>query len=133
MLENKSLMSSPQQVEDQIFSISPAELDTYPDGVITLDRAATIIRYNKTEAALARRDGAQTIGRNFFRDVAPCAAVQEFQGRFEAFAAKTDSGVDRFDFTFLFAWGQQDVSIMMVRKAGVDEINVIIARRSKKA
>jgi photoactive yellow protein len=126
------MSSAPQQVEEQIWSLSQNDLDTFPDGVITLDRNAKILRYNKTEASLARRDGAETIGRNFFRDVAPCAAVQEFQGRFEAFAKHADSGVERFDFTFLFAWGQQDVSIMMIRKAGIDEINLIISRRSKK-
>jgi photoactive yellow protein len=125
-------MSTPQAVEDQIFAMPAAELDSYPDGVITLDRNATIVRYNKTEAELARREGAQTLGRNFFRDVAPCTAVQEFQGRFQEFATKTDSGVERFDFVFLFAWGQQDVSIMMIRKAGIDDINLIISRRSKK-
>src|ERR1700761_1173287 len=108
-----------------------AELDAYPNGVITLDRTAKILRYNLAEAQLARRDQATTVGLNFFRDVAPCTAVRDFMGRFEAFAAKTDSGVERFDFTFKFAWGHQAVGITMIRKAGAEEINVVVSVKSK--
>jgi photoactive yellow protein len=123
-------MSSPQ-TDDRIFTMSRSELDAYPDGVITLARDGTIVRYNRAEAQLARRNQDETIGLNFFRDVAPCTAVQEFQGRFDAFAARTDSGAERFDFTFKFAWGRQDVGITMIRKAGVDEINLLVSVRSK--
>jgi photoactive yellow protein len=123
-------MTSPQ-TDDHIFAMSRAELDAYPDGVITLARDGTIVRYNRAEARLARRNQDETIGLNFFRDVAPCTAVQEFQGRFDAFAAGTDSGAERFDFTFRFAWGRQDVGITMIRKAGAAEINLLVSVRSK--
>jgi photoactive yellow protein len=118
-------------IDQRVFIMDRKEIDAYPDGVITLGRDATIKRYNRAEAQLARRSQADTIGLNFFRDVAPCTAVQDFQGRFDAFAAKHDSGVERFDFTFRFAWGQQDVGITMIRKAGVDDINVLVTVRSK--
>ncbi|GAC1423251.1 MAG: hypothetical protein NVS3B16_26640 [Vulcanimicrobiaceae bacterium] len=120
-----------QRTEEQIFDMDRADLDSYPDGVITLDRAGTIKRYNKTEATLARRDANTTLGLNFFTDVAPCTAVQDFKGRFDTFAQSKDAGVERFDFTFRFAWGRQDVGITMIRRAGSDEINVIVGRRSE--
>ncbi|GAC1616733.1 MAG: hypothetical protein NVS4B13_10390 [Candidatus Elarobacter sp.] len=119
------------QSDDRIFTLNRAELDAYPDGVITLARDGKIVRYNRTEAQLSRRNQDDTIGLNFFRDVAPCTAVQDFQGRFDAFAQKTDSGVERFDFTFRFAWGTQAVGITMIRKAGVAEINLLVSVRSK--
>jgi photoactive yellow protein len=125
-------MTSPQS-DEQIFTMSRAALDAYPDGVITLGRDGTIVRYNRAEAQLARRNQDDTIGLNFFRDVAPCTAVQDFKGRFDAFAGRTDSGAERFDFTFLFAWGRQDVGITMIRKAGVPEINLLVSVRSKSA
>ena len=123
-------MSAPL-IDDSIFTMNRSELDAYPDGVITLDRAGTIVRYNRAEAVLARRNQDDTIGLNFFTDVAPCTAVQDFQGRFDAFASQRDSRIERFDFIFKFAWGYQDVGITLIRKAGFDEINVLIARRSK--
>lgn len=124
-------MSASPAVDDRLFAMDRAELDAYPDGVITLARDGTILRYNRAEAQLSRRDQATTLGLNFFRDVAPCTAVQEFQGRFDAFAAKNDSGVERFDFVFRFAWGVQNVSITMIRKAGVPELNLLVTVRSK--
>ena len=116
--------------DDEIFSMDRAELDAYPDGVITLDRSGNIVRYNKTEAEMARRNQADTVGLNFFSDVAPCTAVQEFKGRFDAFAAGTGSGVERFDFVFRFAWGKQDVGITMIRKDWSSDIALLVARRT---
>ena len=118
-------------IDDRIFSMDRAQLDAYPDGVITLDRAGTIVRYNRAEALLARREQAGTIGLNFFTDVAPCTAVQEFEGRFRAFASHDDSKVERFEFIFKFAWGFQDVGITLIRKAGFPEINILVTKRSK--
>jgi photoactive yellow protein len=106
------------------------DIDAYPDGVITLASDGSILRYNKTEASLARRSAEETIGRNFFTDIAPCTAVKDFQGRFNAFVANKSAAVERFDFVFRFAWGRQDVAITMLRKPASDEVTLIVARRS---
>lgn len=124
-------MSSSPITDDAIFGLDRAALDAYPDGVITLDRQGTVKRYNKAEAELARRNQGDTLGLNFFTDVAPCTAVHDFKGRFDAFAAKPGSGVERFDFKFRFAWGHQDVGITMIRKDGADDINILVAKHSK--
>jgi len=123
---------SAEPTDDRIFDMDRKELDAYPDGVITVDRKGIIKRYNKTEATLARREGVETQGLNFFTDVAPCTAVKEFKGRFDTFALGQGSGVERFDFTFRFAWGRQDVGITMIRRSGSDDINMMISRRSEK-
>ena len=115
---------------DDVFDLSREALDALPYGVITLDRRGTILRYNETEARFARRTQESTVGLNFFADVAPCTNVQAFKGRFDAFAAQSGSGVDRFDFSFAFRWGRADVSITMLRKAEHDEINVVVRGRS---
>jgi photoactive yellow protein len=118
-------------LEQNIFAMDRGALDAYPDGVITLAGDGSILRYNKTEASLARRSADETIGRNFFTDIAPCTAVKDFQGRFDAFVADRTKAVDRFDFVFRFAWGRQDVSITMLRKPDSDEVTLIVARRSE--
>ncbi len=119
--------------DQDVFELSREELDGLPYGVITLDRAGTVLRYNQMEAAFARRSQDRTIGLNFFADIAPCTNVQAFKGRFDAFAVGTDSGVDRFDFSFAFRWGRADVSITLLRKAEHDEINVVVRGRSMSA
>lgn len=123
-------MNKSDVLDDTIFDLDRHALDGYPDGVITLAPDGAIVRYNKTEASLARRSADETIGLNFFTDIAPCTAVKDFQGRFDAFVANKAAAVERFDFVFRFAWGRQDVAITMLRKAGNDEVTLIVARRS---
>ena len=113
-------------VEDSIFDLTVEEIERYPVGVITVDRSGVVLRYNHAESALARRSPMDVIGRRFFEDVAPCAAVGEFQGRFDDFARRTDTGAKRFDFTFQFGWGKQDVSITLLRRADFNEILIVI-------
>jgi photoactive yellow protein len=113
-----------------VFELTHAELDELPCGVITLDRRGKILRYNQAEEKIARRSSTATIGLDFFTDVAPCANVQAFRGRFDEFAQARDSGAESFDFSFNFRWGRHDVSITMLRKAAHEEINIIVRGRS---
>jgi len=112
--------------DGEIFELSREALDALPYGVITLDRSGTILRYNLAEKTLAHRRSIRSVGLNFFSDVAPCTNVQAFRGRFDAFAQSHESGSERFTFSFAFRWGHQDVSITMLRKAGFEEINILV-------
>lgn len=119
-----------QQVEDSIFGLTSEEIERYPVGVVTVDRQGIVLRYNRAESVLARRSPIDVVGRHFFIDIAPCAAVREFQGRFEEFARSYEAGAERFDFTFAFGWGKQDVTITLLRRANFDEIMIVIRIRS---
>ena len=66
----------------RIENLPPEELDKLPIGAIQLDREGKILSYNQTEARLAERQRDAVVGRDFFREVAPCTNVQEFAGRF---------------------------------------------------
>lgn len=116
--------------DTSVFELSRAALDELPFGVVTLDRSGTILRFNREQETLARRRSMRTVGLSFFNDVAPCTNVQDFRGRFDAFAQGRDSGVERFSFSFAFRWGRQDVTITMLRKAGHDDINILIRGRA---
>lgn len=63
-------------------ALGERELDALPVGMIQLDTAGNILKFNQTEADLARLDKSRQIGRNFFDHVAPCTKVREFHGRF---------------------------------------------------
>lgn len=113
-----------------VFELTQAELDALPFGVITLDRRGKILRYNRAEEKIAQRSSLTTVGLDFFNDVAPCTNVQAFRGRFDAFAQCDDSGAESFDFSFNFRWGRHDVTIIMLRKAAREEINIMVQGRS---
>ena len=119
------MSSTDQDLIERVSSMSETEIDKLPVGVITLALDGTIQRYNQMEAQLARLDKNAQIGKHFFRDVAPCTANPEFQGRFEALTKKA-AGVENFDYTFKFAWGHQRVRITFVRKA--DIVDVLVTR-----
>ena len=95
---------------------SEEDLDQQPFGIICLDAAGKILRYNLAEARFARLDRASVLGKRFFGQVAPCTATPEFEGRFAGFAAGTAPTL-RFDYLFDFKFGAQRVEIELVRGA----------------
>lgn len=67
---------------ERISDMTEDELDRLPFGAIRLDREGTVVSFNESEAKLTGRRPDDVIGRNFFKDVAPCTDVQEFAGRY---------------------------------------------------
>ncbi len=108
-------------------ALSPAELDALPFGVICLDPAGTVLRYNLAESRLARLDRAQVLGKNFFRRIAPCTATPEFEGRVRAFFSASFP-LDRFPYLFDFKFGAQRVEVELVRAPANDRVFLLINR-----
>ena len=106
----------PDSIVSEVGLLNAEELDTLPFGAIQLDAAGNILAYNKAEERISGRKREDVVGKNFFRDVAPCTRVQRFFGAFQA-------GVDRrelnevFDFTFRFPTGPRDVRIRMIHSS----------------
>jgi photoactive yellow protein len=67
---------------ERIESLSEAELDRLPFGIIHLDGEGNILSLNQREREATGLSAEGVRGRNFFADVAPCTNVQEFAGRF---------------------------------------------------
>lgn len=87
-----------------------AALEILPYGIIILDEAGTVLYYNTREEQIARRDRLDVLGRNFFREIAPCTEVAEFHGRFAEVMSGDDSPVE-FAFRFPFTPHSRDVEI----------------------
>lgn len=108
--------------------LTEAELDTLPMGMIQLDRAGKVLKYNQTEAELARMGKGDTIGKNFFDEVAPCTRVQEFHGRFLKGVENRDLNV-MFDYEFKFRDGRRkDVVITLFYSRNTDTVWVLVQR-----
>lgn len=108
--------------------LSVADIDALPFGFIGLAPDGTIRKYNRYEADLARTDPQSVLGRNFFRDLAPCTQVKEFEGRFRDFAAGAGESTLSFDFVFTFRHGAQKVRIGFVRSPMAEEVIVTVNR-----
>lgn len=104
-------MNTLQELES-IDRMSVGELDALPFGAIRLDKEGKILSYNATESKLTGRDPKRVIGRNFFRDVAPCTNVQAFAGRFREGVAAGDMHVI-FPYRFDFEMAPRDVTVTL--------------------
>jgi photoactive yellow protein len=99
---------------EQIARLTPEEYDALPYGIIELDDQGVVRAYNSTEGRRARRDAADVIGLNFFRDVAPCARVQEYEGQFRQLV-NSEKSFAELSCTYPFQHGAERVHIVMLR------------------
>ncbi len=110
--------------------LSETELDGLPYGVIVLDGRGRIVAYNDTESRMAGLPREAVLGRQFFGEVAPCARVQAFEGRFQdVVQGRSKLGVETFEFIFHFAKGAQRVLIMISRGRTRGTFNISLIRR----
>jgi len=82
-------------------SMTDAEIDALPLGVIQVDGDGIIRKYNLFEAKLAGRRADEVIGHSFFNDIAPCTHLPDFMGRFQQ-GVREGKLDERFLFTFDF-------------------------------
>lgn len=64
-------------------AMTPQERNALPFGAIRLDRCNTVLFYSESEARLSGMGEGGQVGRNFFADIAPCFANDEYLGRIE--------------------------------------------------
>ena len=118
-----------EELRLQIDKLSERELDALPVGMIQLDRDGKILRFNRSEGELARRDPKAQLGKSFFDDVAPCTKVQAFYGKFqEGLAAK--KLYETFVYKFRFPWGDSDVAVTLFYSQATDSVWVLVSRHA---
>ena len=118
-------MDDKLQELERIDRMGVEELDALPFGAIRLDRDGNILSYNMTESRLTGRDPKRVMGRNFFRDVAPCTNVQAFAGRFRDGVAKKDMHVI-FPYRFDFEMAPRDVTVTLFYSRQTDTAWVFV-------
>ena len=85
----------------KVDTMAPGELDALGFGAIQLDGQGKVLQYNLYEGQLAGLDPTRVVGKNFFRDVAPCTDVKEFAGQFRE-GVKNKTLYTKFRYRFMF-------------------------------
>jgi photoactive yellow protein len=111
---------------ENLSDLAPQLFEALPFGGIQLAGDGTILAYNRAESALSGLAPEAVIGKNFFRDVAPCSAVKEFAGQVESLRAKGENGRAKIRFLFRFARGARLVEIAMVYRAATDTVTLLV-------
>jgi photoactive yellow protein len=122
-------LGAPDDLFLRVDGLETRDLDSLPFGLIQLDRNGRILKFNQTEAQLARINRDRQIGRNFFDQVAPCTKVREFYGRFQE-GLQARSLYETFGFVFKFDHGWRNVAITLFYSDKTDSVWVLISQTS---
>ena len=120
-------------VDAIIATLSQRDLDDLPFGAVNVDASGRIISFNKAEGDIVGVDPKAVIGKNFFTEVAPCANVPEFEGRFRDGVSKGDLHT-MFEFEYDFGRapltnGTRHKVRIHMKKAIVGDTFWILAKR----
>jgi photoactive yellow protein len=97
-----------------------------PFGFILLDENGVVVDYHPCDDFPRRLTRDTVRGRQFFGEVAPCASVQEFQGRFERMVRAGTSASEHFAFEFRFDGGGRMVRISLTFDATLRRVAVLV-------
>ncbi|MCC6738273.1 MAG: PAS domain-containing protein [Planctomycetia bacterium] len=111
---------------ESLGAATPAMLDRLPFGLIRVSREGTILAYNAAEETLSGRRRADVVGRNFFREIAPCTAVAAFEGEVAKLWGSDSGGRTTFAFVFEFPGGRVLVTIAAARDPGGDVATLLV-------
>ncbi|MGI1679873.1 MAG: photoactive yellow protein [Cellvibrionaceae bacterium] len=114
-------------IENVLAKMSSSELDDVAFGAIELDGKGVVLKYNMTESEITGRKPEDVIGKNFFRDVAPCTCRPEFKGRFED-GVKNDNLNVLFEYVFDYKMNPTKVKVHMKKSITDDTYWVFVKR-----
>lgn len=114
-------------IENNLAKMSDQDLDKVAFGAIELDAQGKIIKYNAAEGDITGRKPEEVIGKNFFREVAPCTNSPEFQGRF-AEGVKNGNLNTMFEYTFDYKMTPTKVKVHMKKALSGDSYWVFVKR-----
>ncbi|MGX5915236.1 photoactive yellow protein [Aliidiomarina sp. Khilg15.8] len=114
-------------IENTLANMDDKKLDGLAFGAIQLDAQGRILQYNAAEGDITGRDPKAVIGKNFFRDVAPCTDSKEFRGRFEE-GIKSGNLNTIFEYVFDYQMKPTKVKVHMKKALSGDSYWVFVKR-----
>jgi photoactive yellow protein len=103
---------------DRLEDMSGQEFDSLPFGAIRLDGMGRVLAYNRTESLYSGMRQQVVIGRDWFRDLAPCTNTAKFYGKFKEGVAKDMIDVF-FDYVFT-RFSEPSVKVHLLKAPGED-------------
>lgn len=128
MLENLNVVAfGKNDIENVLGKLSNVEIDKLAFGAVQLNGQGTILTYNAAEAGITGRSAASVIGKNFFRDVAPCTDAPNFKGVFDAGVKRGELNT-MFEYLFDYNMAPTKVKIHMKKAISGDTFWIFVKR-----
>jgi photoactive yellow protein len=99
-------------------SMSQAELDELPFGVIGFDAPGVVVRYNAYESKAATFEIKTVLGQNVFTELAPCLNNYLVSGRFEEAAEHGQSLDESMPYVLTFRMRPTRVRLRLLSNPG---------------
>jgi photoactive yellow protein len=87
---------------ESVATLDEPTADRLPFGFIRMDHEGRIVAYNTRESALSGLSQTRVLGQNFFRTIAPCTCVDEFEGTLRKMIASSQAQRTQIEFLFKF-------------------------------
>lgn len=114
-------------IENTLAKMSDSQLDKVAFGAIELDATGKILKYNAAEGDITGRNPKEVIGKNFFRDVAPCTSRPGFKGKFDEGVKNGDLNT-LFEYVFDYNMQPTKVKVHMKKALNGDSFWVFVKR-----
>jgi photoactive yellow protein len=111
-------------------SMSPAELDALPFGVIGFDALGLVVRYNAYESKAAAFEARAVIGQNVFTELAPCLNNYLVAGRFEEAAEQAQPLDETMPYVLTFRMRPTRVRLRLLSQPGC-AVRLMLVLRSQ--
>jgi photoactive yellow protein len=116
-----------EDIENVLAKLDDKELDGLAFGAIQLDKDGKILSYNAAEAKITGRRPEDVIGKNFFKEVAPCTRRPEFYGVFKEGVEKNELNT-MFEYVFDYKMNPTKVKVHMKKALAGDSYWIIVKR-----
>ena len=128
MLGNLNVVAfGKDDIDNVLGKMSDLEINQLAFGAVQLDSAGKILTYNAAEASITGRTPAGVIGKNFFRDVAPCTNAPTFKGVFDA-GVKSGELNTMFEYVFDYNMAPTKVKIHMKKAISGNTFWIFVKR-----
>ena len=128
MLSNLNVVAfGKDDIDNVLGKMSEIEINQLAFGAVQLDATGKILTYNAAEAGITGRNAASVIGKNFFRDVAPCTDSPAFKGVFDQ-GVKSGELNTMFEYVFDYNMAATKVKIHMKRAISGDTYWLLVKR-----
>jgi photoactive yellow protein len=114
-------------IDNVLNRMAEKDIDKLAFGAIELDRNGTVLKYNAAEGAITGRNPAAVIGKNFFRDVAPCTSKPAFKGVFDAGVRNNDLNT-MFEYVFDYQMKPTKVKVHMKKALSSGNFWIFVKR-----
>jgi len=114
-------------IENVLAKFTAKEVDELAFGAVQLDAKGTVLQYNAAESGITGRARQDVIGKNFFRDVAPCTNSPKFKGVFDA-GVRDGNLNTMFEYVFDYKMAATKVKIHMKKAIGDDSFWIFVKR-----